>query len=107
MHVTCVTVHVKPDHIEEFIRATIENHKSSVQETGNLRFDILQHGQNPCQFLLYEAYASEAAAAAHKKTVHYLKWRDTVADWMAAPREGTRYQILCPTDKTQWYTQRV
>jgi len=102
MHVTCVTVHVKPDHIEEFIRATIENHKSSVQEPGNLRFDILQHGQNSCQFLLYEAYDSDEAAGAHKKTAHYLKWRDTVADWMAAPREGTRYQILCPTDKAQW-----
>lgn len=102
MHVTCVTVHVKPDHIEEFIQATIENHRGSVLESGNLRFDILQHGQNPCQFMLYEAYESEEAAAAHKKTAHYLKWRDTVADWMAAPREGTRYHILCPTDKTQW-----
>ncbi|MEN6308383.1 MAG: antibiotic biosynthesis monooxygenase [Anaerohalosphaeraceae bacterium] len=102
MHVTCVTVQVKADHIEDFIRATIENHKCSVQEPGNLRFDLLQHGQNPCQFLLYEAYASDETAAAHKKTAHYLKWRDTVADWMAAPREGTRYQILCPADKTQW-----
>lgn len=102
MHVTCVTVHVKQEHIDDFIRATIENHNGSVRELGNLRFDILQHGQNPCQFMLYEAYESDEAAAAHKKTTHYLKWRDTVADWMAAPREGTRYQIVCPIDKSGW-----
>lgn len=102
MHVTCVTVHVKQEHRDDFIRATVENHNDSIREPGNLRFDLLQHDQNPCQFMLYEAYESDEAAAAHKKTAHYLKWRETVADWMAAPREGTRYQILCPLDKSGW-----
>jgi autoinducer 2-degrading protein len=33
---------------------------------------------------------------AHKNTAHYLKWRDTVADWMAAPRQGLSYRGLFP-----------
>jgi autoinducer 2-degrading protein len=46
--------------------------------------------------VLYEAYASAADAAAHKLTAHYLAWRDAVAAWMAAPREGVVYHGLLP-----------
>jgi autoinducer 2-degrading protein len=96
MQVTLVHVHVKPEHVEAFIAATRENHEQSVQERGNRRFDVLQAEDDPTRFVLYEAYADDAAAAAHKQTAHYLKWRDTVADWMAEPRQGVRYAGVCP-----------
>lgn len=96
MQVTLVHVHVKPEHVEAFIAATRENHEQSVQEPGNRRFDVLQAEDDPTRFVLYEAYADDAAAAAHKQTAHYLKWRDTVADWMAEPRQGVRYAGVCP-----------
>lgn len=98
MHVTLVHVQVKPDHVDDFIAATRANHLASVQEPGNRRFDVLQSPDNPCQFVLYEAYASAEDAAAHKQTAHYLSWRDTVADWMAEPRQGIRYDGLLPQD---------
>ncbi len=97
MIVTCVHVTVKPEHVEAFIEASRANHRLSVQESGNLRFDVLQSKDEPTRFLLYEAYASEAAAAAHKQTQHYLTWRDTVADWMAEPRRGVPYIALAPS----------
>jgi (4S)-4-hydroxy-5-phosphonooxypentane-2,3-dione isomerase len=96
MHATLVHVHVKPEHIADFISASRENHLCSIREPGNLRFDVLQNAQEPGRFVLYEAYASAAHAKAHKDTAHYLKWRDTVADWMAEPRHGVSYQGLCP-----------
>jgi len=96
MHVTLVEVHVKPEHISDFITATRRNHESSIQEPGNRRFDVLQSPDDPAHFLLYEAYAGSAEAAAHKQTPHYLTWRDTVADWMAEPRKGTPYNGLFP-----------
>lgn len=96
MTVTLVHVHVKPEFIKPFIDATRENHENSTKEPGNFRFDILQDTANPGKFVLYEAYASEAAAAAHKETSHYLKWRDTVAGWMAKPREGVKHTLLFP-----------
>ncbi|MEN8229784.1 MAG: antibiotic biosynthesis monooxygenase [Bacteroidota bacterium] len=96
MIVTIVHVRVKPENIEEFIRATNENHHLSVKEPGNLRFDVLQKVDESAEFTLYEAYESETAAAAHKTTAHYLKWRETVAPWMAKPREGVRYNGLLP-----------
>lgn len=96
MIATIVHVEVKPEFLDDFIKATTENHLLSVKEPGNLRFDVLQLSKNPNQFALYEAYENESAAAAHKDTSHYLKWREKVADWMAKPREGVKYQALLP-----------
>jgi autoinducer 2-degrading protein len=96
MHVTLVHVQVKPAFIDDFIAATRLNHQASINEPGNCRFDILQSPDNPGHFILYEAYASDEAAAAHKQTAHYLIWRDTVSEWMATPRQGIRYQCLFP-----------
>lgn len=96
MHVTLVHVHVKPEHIDDFIAATKLNHETSIQEAGNRRFDVLQSPENSARFILYEAYLSGEDAAAHKQTAHYLAWRDAVADWMAEPRQGVRYDGLFP-----------
>ena len=79
MHTTLVHVRVKPEHIDDFITATQLNHECSIREPGNRRFDVLQSADNPGHFILYEAYLSAAAAAAHKTTAHYLAWRDSVA----------------------------
>jgi Uncharacterized conserved protein len=102
MIVTCVHVHVRPGRVDDFIKASEANHKESVKEPGNLRFDLLQDANDPEKFMLYEAYESEEAAAAHKNTAHYATWRDTVADWMAEPRKGVKYNIVVPADKSQW-----
>ena len=96
MFATLVHVSVKPEHIATFIAASRENHLASINEPGNMRFDVLQDTSDPTRFVLYEAYASAEHAAAHKQTPHYAKWRDTVADWMAEPRQGVTYTGLYP-----------
>jgi (4S)-4-hydroxy-5-phosphonooxypentane-2,3-dione isomerase len=96
MIVTIVHIEVNPAYIDQFIRASTENHLESVKEPGNLRFDLLRNNEDPNRFVLYEAYQNATAAAAHKETAHYLKWREKVAPWMARPREGIRYTALQP-----------
>lgn len=96
MHITLVHVHVRPESVEGFVEATRRNHENSIQEAGNLRFDVLQDPQEPTRFILYEAYIDEAAAKAHKDTAHYLAWRDAVADMMAEPRRGEPMNGLFP-----------
>lgn len=91
---TCVHVWVLPDKVDEFIKASLENHFYSIKELGNLRFDVCQDANDPCKFMLYEAYVDERSAAAHKETAHYLKWRETVAPYMAQPRQGVKYDLL-------------
>ena len=92
MYVTLVHVHVKPENVRDFIEASLENARESVNEPGNLRFDVLRMDDDPTRFVLYEAYATAEDAAAHKDTPHYRKWRETVADWMAEPRQGIVYR---------------
>ena len=96
MFVTLVYVHVKPEHVSDFIESIRPNHEGSVREPGNLRFDILQSVDDPTRFIAYEAYVDEVSAWAHKETPHYLRWRDQVAGWMAEPRQGVRYEGLFP-----------
>lgn len=96
MHVTLVHISVKPGTESAFIEACRLNHEASVQEGGNRRFDVLQDAAEPSHFVLYEAYVSAEAAAAHKQTPHYLAWRETVADMMAKPREGLPFNGLYP-----------
>ena len=96
MFVTIVHVKVKQEHVEEFIEASTKNHHQSVKEPGNLHFDVLQKGNDPTSFALYEAYENQAASAAHKDTSHYLAWKETVASWMDQPREGVQYNGLLP-----------
>jgi autoinducer 2-degrading protein len=96
MVVTCVHVSVKPERVDDFIDATRINHESSIREPENMRFDVLQDPDDPKRFILYEAYASGAGAAAHRQTPHYLTWRETVAPWMAEPRRGVLYTVIAP-----------
>ena len=105
MFVVCISVHVKPENREDFIAATLENAGNTVQEPGNLRFDVNQQADDPNRFTLYEVYKSEQGMKAHKETAHYAKWRETVADWMAEPRVGVGHQSLFPETEDAWATQ--
>ncbi len=96
MHVTLVQVTVKPECVDAFIAATADNHAASIEEPGNRRFDVLQSPESPCDFILYEAYDTPQAAAAHKLTTHYLAWRRVVEHMMAQPRRGLAWHGLLP-----------
>lgn len=96
MIVRVVQVTVRPDRVEEFENATAENHYSSLGEPGVLRFDVLRDDRNPGCYILYEMYRDSEAVLAHKETVHYKAWRDTVESMMEKPRQGTDCTLLYP-----------
>jgi autoinducer 2-degrading protein len=91
MYVVSVTVFVKPQFVDKFLEATLVNASNTRGEKGNVRFDVLQGEADPTQFLLYEAYLAKEDFAKHQETDHYLKWKTTVADWMAQPRQAVRH----------------
>lgn len=98
MLVVHVHVHVRPEAVEAFKAATLENARHSVQEPGVARFDVVQQLDDPTRFVLVEVYRDDQAPAAHKQTAHYAKWRDTVEPMMAEPRRSVKYQNLFPDD---------
>ena len=98
MLVVHVHVHVKPDCIEAFKEASVENARNSVQEPGVARFDVIQQLDDPARFVLVEVYRTDDDPARHKETAHYQKWRDAVADMMAEPRQSTKFANCFPDD---------
>jgi len=98
MLIVHVHVHVKPECVEAFKVATIENARRSLLEPGVARFDVVQQQDDPTRFVLVEAYRTPQAPAAHKETAHYAKWRDAVAPMMAEPRTSVKYANVFPDD---------
>ena len=94
MQIVHVHVQVKPEFIEPFKQATVENARESAREPGVARFEVLQQLDDPSRFVLVEIYRTPAAPAAHKETAHYQKWRDTVAPMMAVPRASTKFAAV-------------
>lgn len=98
MLIVHVFVQVKPEFVEAFQTATLDNASHSVQEPGIARFDLIQQQDDPTRFVLVEVYRTAEAPAQHKETAHYARWRDTVAEMMATPRQSIKYTNLFPQD---------
>jgi quinol monooxygenase YgiN len=99
MLIVHVQVHVKPEHIEAFKLATIENASHSVKEPGIARFDVVQQADDPSRFALLEAYRDTEATTHHKATAHYHAWVEKVADMLAEPRSRVVYANIYPADQ--------
>jgi (4S)-4-hydroxy-5-phosphonooxypentane-2,3-dione isomerase len=98
MLVVHVRVRVKPGCVDAFRQATVENAKSSLQEPGIVRFDVLERNEDPTEFVLVEVYRSADAPLRHKETAHYAKWREAVAPMMAEPRASVQFSNVFPAD---------
>jgi quinol monooxygenase YgiN len=98
MLIVHVQVQVKPEFVDAFRDASIENARESVQEPGIARFDVIQQADDPARFMLVEIYRDQEASLRHKETAHYAKWRDTVAPMMAEPRTAVKFANLFPGD---------
>lgn len=68
--------YIKPEHIDAYLAATLENARLTVQEPGVFRFDVLQDQEDPAHFSLFEVYRDETARAEHLETEHFKAWRE-------------------------------
>ena len=101
-----VTVKVKPGYIEKFIEAVLDDARGSVRDEQNCyRFDVLQDREDPIKLYFYEGYRDDAALNIHRQAVHFIKWRNTVKDWIDG--EPTRIQstTIFPTNQG-WEQQK-
>lgn len=92
MYIVHVHVHVKPEFVEAFKEATLENARNSVQEPGVVRFDVIQQADDPTRFVLVEVYRTPEDPAKHRETAHYNRWRELAEPMMAEPRTRVVYQ---------------
>jgi quinol monooxygenase YgiN len=98
MYIVLVHTHVKPEFLDAFRAASVENARNSLLEPGISRFDVIQEVEDLTRFILVEVYRTPEDNAKHKETAHYARWRDTVAEMMAEPRKGIKYSNVFPQD---------
>ena len=99
MYILMVDVHVKPEHREEFVEVISANaHGASTTERGCLRFDVVQHGDDPNHFFFYEVYRSEADLEAHRQTAHFQRYIGSSQEWMAQPASRSVGSNVYPPD---------
>jgi quinol monooxygenase YgiN len=89
-----VFVHVKPEFVDRFKAAILDNARNTIKEPGCRRFDVVQEQDDPTRFVLIEVYDNPEAHLAHRETAHYKTWRDLVNDWMASPRTAKKFTAI-------------
>jgi autoinducer 2-degrading protein len=94
-----VTVKVKPEEREEFLKVIEYDSIHSVQdEPGCVRFDVLQDQSDPDTYYFYEVYRDEAGFQAHTQTPHLAKWREAAAKVLVGPTVLLRTNTVFPRE---------
>jgi autoinducer 2-degrading protein len=96
MHIAAVHLSIKPERVEDFKSMIRANHEASIAEPGCLRFDVAQSKADPTEFLLWECYVDEAAAAFHKTTPHYLAFKAQAPELQSRDRVSDLYIGIYP-----------
>jgi (4S)-4-hydroxy-5-phosphonooxypentane-2,3-dione isomerase len=90
MYALTVVAYVLENEIEAFLQKTIECALATRNESGNLRYDILQNEDNPSCFVIYEVYRSKDDFLFHRETPHSKKWKTDIESMLEKPRERIR-----------------
>ena len=77
---------VRPEHAERWADITSEFTAATRAEPGNLWFDWSRSLDDPAEYVLVEAFADDAAGAAHVRSEHFAQ----------AQRELPRYLARTP-----------
>jgi autoinducer 2-degrading protein len=93
MIVVHIALGIRPDAVEAFASAAAANAAASVLEPGCVRFEVYRVAGEPARFILFEAYADQAAREAHWATPHFLAYRDATAQ-LIETRAVTEYELL-------------
>ncbi len=80
--------YLKPEFVEAYRTAILENAALSNKEPGILRFEVFQDTEDPTHFSLIEMYRDQEARDAHMQSAHFFKWKDTVLGQEMFARKG-------------------
>ena len=92
---------IKPELIEAYKAATLENARKTMQEPGVIRFDVLQDKEDPSHFSLFEVYRDKEAQKAHLETEHFYAWKEVALKAFAKKGHGYEFEALYPDGEWQ------
>ncbi len=85
--------YIKPEFVEAYKDAILENACLTLPEEGVLRSDVFQDTEDPPHFNLLEIYRDLDARETHLETPHFMKFKDTVVGKEMFVRKGKRRSI--------------
>jgi autoinducer 2-degrading protein len=96
MRMVIVSLEVRPERVDDFLKLVTYNASESRKEPGNLRFDVVRAVAGPTRYSLYEVYTDDAAVQAHQATPHYARWRAELEPLLTAPRVSEKFESVFP-----------
>lgn len=99
MFVVIANIQVKPECVEAFREACVENSRGSLGEPDCIRFDVLQQQDDPTKFTLYEIYRRAEGFAFHKGTSHYAAWAEKAAAMQDGSRSSAKFHKVFPAEE--------
>ncbi len=94
-----VRMSVRPEHAADFVAATEANVAASRLESGVELFELVEDPGHPVRFVLVEVFRSADAAEEHKRTRHFLTWREAAEPMMTEPWRVVTYLRVAPSDR--------
>lgn len=89
-YVIVVEFIVRSEFAESFHAAVTENAATSLRDEPNCEvFDVCRDPKRPERFYLYEVYGSKADFDSHLMAPHFLRFDQSVRDWVAEKRVET------------------
>ncbi len=90
--------YLKPEFIEAYRAAILEDARESVKEDGILRFEVFQDKNDPAHFSLLEIYRDAQAREFHLQQPYFLKFKETVIgqEMFARKGAGDEFDLLFP-----------
>ena len=72
--VLVVSIKIKPENVERWMRMALENAREARKEPGCRQFEVLVDPKDRTKVLLFEIYDDEKAFEAHQATPHFKKY---------------------------------
>jgi len=72
--VLAVNIRIKPETVDAFMKAVLENARSARKEPGCRQFEVLVDPNDRSKAMLFEVYDDESAFEAHQATPHFKKY---------------------------------
>jgi quinol monooxygenase YgiN len=88
-----VKAKIKPEHLYDFIDECRVSQRLTLDERLCNAYTIQMDVQDENTVILVEIYHSEEALDSHKKTQHFLEWRDKIFPYVVT-RETTKYTSI-------------
>lgn len=90
-----VTLEIQPDRVDDFIRfITEEAVDARDKELGCLRFEISRSVDQANVFSLTELYKDMEALEEHRKTPHFLLFRERVKDGLILNKQSVCGEVI-------------